>query len=173
MLRTQNKNYLFSPYLAWIIIFNCIMCNAPYAAKKQLPLPRFASIKSNEVNARKGPGVSYPIEWVYIKKGEPIEIIAEFEQWRKVQDINKNGGWIHSSVLSGRRSCINNSSQPISMHYRASQESVVIAKILPNVRCSIKKCNKLWCKLICQNYTGWVSRKYSLWGIYEHEEKIK
>lgn len=71
-----------------------------------LPIPRFASIKSNEVNARSGPEIKSPIQWVFIKKGEPIEIIAEYEKWRQIRDIKGEGGWVHSSVVSGKRTVV-------------------------------------------------------------------
>ena len=148
------------------------LCNNYAIAAKKLPIPRFVSIKSNEVNARKGPGTSYPIEWVYIKKGEPVEVIAEFEQWRKIRDIDGGKGWVHSSVISGRRSVIILDKNPINMHYRASNKSTIIAKIEYGVRCSIKKCDKIWCNLSCQDNTGWIKRQ-NLWGLYDHEIKIK
>ena len=172
MLKIQNKSTLHPIFL---LILICVLLpnGKSYAGQKNRPVPRFVSIKSNEVNARKGPGISYSVEWVYVRKGEPVEVIAEFEQWRKIRDFDKNTGWIHSSVLSGKRFCIVTESQAINMHYRAKTNSVVVAKISSGVRCQIKKCDKLWCKLICQDQTGWVSRENSLWGIYEREQKIK
>lgn len=147
--------------------------SAAYSTPKNLPVPRFVTIKSNEVNSRKGPGTSYPIEWIYIRKGEPVEIIAEFDQWRKIRDMDNNIGWIHSSVLSGKRTLITKETTPINMYFRPNLTSVVIAKIAPGVRCYIKKCNQIWCKTICDNQTGWINRKNNLWGIYSSEEKIK
>ncbi len=73
------------------------------AVPKNLPVPRFVSIKFNEVNARTGPNKDCPIEWVFIKKGEPVEVVAEYDQWRKIRDIKGEGGWVHSSVISGNR----------------------------------------------------------------------
>ncbi len=159
-------NMKLSKLLSFILLIFLISSNT-YASKK-LPVPRFVSTKSAEVNARSGPGISYPIEWVFIKKGEPLEITAEFEQWRYVKDIEGQGGWIHSSVLSGKRSVIITSKEVVAIHKSPDHSSRVVAKVSPHVRCEFKKCQKLWCKIKCQSYDGWINRKY-LWGIYPEE----
>lgn len=154
--------------LTQIIILLCLLSSFSAYASKKLPVPRFVSTKSAEVNARSGPGISYPIEWVFIKKGEPLEITAEFEQWRYVKDIEGQGGWIHSSVLSGKRSVIITSKEVVALHKSPDFSSRVIVKLSPNIRCQFKKCEKLWCKIKCQSHEGWLSRKY-IWGVYPHE----
>ena len=67
------------------------------------PVPRFLSIKSNDVHMRKGPGTEYPITWKYIKKGYPLKVVAEFHNWRKVIDYDNETGWIRGNLLSGKR----------------------------------------------------------------------
>ena len=67
------------------------------------PVQRFVSLRSDVVNLRTGPGVRYPVDWVYKSKYLPVEIIAEFENWRKVRDVHGTQGWIHQSLLSSRR----------------------------------------------------------------------
>ena len=69
-----------------------------------LKLPRFVSLRSNQINARSGPGARYPIEWVYMQKGAPVEIIAEFEIWRQIKDWQGSKTWVHKTMLSGHRS---------------------------------------------------------------------
>lgn len=152
--------------LAW-----CFDISSASATGKNLPIPRFVSIRSNEVNARVGPGVAYPAKWVFIKKGEPVEVIAEFEQWRKIRDINGDDGWVHSSMLSGKRSIIVTSKTPLDMHYRALEKSTVIAKLGEGLRCSLKKCAKKWCKLDCRSKKGWIKQE-QIWGIYPSEDKV-
>ena len=68
-----------------------------------LPLPRFVSLAADRVNVRFGPGKQYPVNWVFARKGLPVEIIAEFDTWRKIRDYDGEEGWIHSSLLSSRR----------------------------------------------------------------------
>lgn len=138
------------------------------AHDSKLPLPRFASIKSNEVNARVGPTIKSPIEWVFVKKGEPVEIIQEYEQWRQIRDISGEGGWVHSSVLSGKRSVIIISPTIVNLTKTPSDKHKIIAKIHPKVRCLLNKCKGLACQINCQNKVGWVP-KAALWGVYNNE----
>ena len=153
-----------------IALIAIILSTTINADNKKLPIPRFVSIKSNEVNARSGPTTKAAIEWVFVKKGEPVEIIAEYEQWRQVRDIHGESGWIHSSVLSGRRSVIIIADQEIELLKYANIESRVIAKLMPKVRCGLKKCKEQFCKITCKNYTGWVLKK-DLWGVYDDKDR--
>lgn len=68
-----------------------------------LPLPRFASLRADKTNMRTGSGVRYPIDWVYQRPGLPVEIIAEYGNWRKVRDWLGAQGWAHQSMPSGKR----------------------------------------------------------------------
>lgn len=155
-----------------------------FSAKK-LPVPRFVTTKFDEVNVRTGPDKDCPIEWVFVKKGEPVEIIAEYDQWRKLRDINGEGGWAHSSLLSGNRSVVivaNNIvplfSTPQNLSSKdekdvfemaeKSEQRPIVAKLSPNLRCSLKKCKGDWCQIMCKSYKGWILRKL-LWGIYPEE----
>lgn len=136
---------------------------------KKLPIPRFASIKSTEVNARTGPSIKAPIEWVFTKKGEPVEITAEYEQWRQIRDIKGEGGWVHLSVLSGKRSVVVISKNITNLFKEPDIKSTIIAKLAPSVRCQLSKCKDAWCKLDCKSIQGWLPRKL-LWGIYADEK---
>lgn len=138
------------------------------AAPNNLAVPRFVSIKFNEVNARTGPENDCPIEWVFVKKNEPVEVIAEFGQWRKIRDIKGEGGWVHSTVIIGNRSVIVVSKNPILLLKAPGKYENAVAKLLPEIRCSLNKCEKEWCQITCKSYKGWVSRKF-LWGIYPEE----
>jgi SH3-like domain-containing protein len=150
-----------------ILAFSLCFTTNGYCNNKKL-LPRFVATKSGEVNARTGPGIKYPIDWIFIKKGEPLEITAEFEQWRYVKDIKGEGGWVHSSVLSGKRSVIIRNKEIVKLQKSADLASRVVAKLLPDLRCQFQKCKAEWCKIKCQSHDGWVLRKY-LWGVYPDE----
>src|SRR6056297_510066 len=91
-----------------LTLFYCInFANAIEIGKVSgKPLPRFASLKSSEVNLRKGPNVKYPIVWTYKRKGYPMKIIAEFENWRKLKDKNGDSGWVHINLLSNSRKAV-------------------------------------------------------------------
>src|SRR5690625_7287220 len=67
-----------------------------------LPLPRFVSLRANEVNLRAGPGFRYPIEWVYRRSGQPVEVVDEYETWRRIRDWEGTLGWVHQSMPQRR-----------------------------------------------------------------------
>lgn len=141
---------------------------AKAAATEKLPIPRFVTIKFDEVNSRTGPAVDCPIEWVFIKKGEPVEIVAEFEQWRKIRDFKGEGGWVHSSALSAKRVVILNSKNIMPLIASPANYDDVVVKLKPEIRCLLIKCKGEWCQINCKSYKGWVARKF-LWGVYPDE----
>lgn len=134
-----------------------------------LPIPRFVSLDSQKVYVRSGPALRYPIKWVYKRKNLPVEIVQEFDSWRKIKDFEGEEGWIHSSLLSGRRSVLIQNDGLVPMYEGFSPDSRVMAKFEPNVVAQIDECVEGWCRLEKDAYKGWVERKF-LWGIYEDEE---
>ncbi len=159
-----QRLYFRAPICAILIVIPML----GIAENRKLALPRFASIKSNEVNARVGPSIKSSIEWVFIKKGEPIEIIAEYEQWRQIRDINGEGGWVHSSVLSGKRSVIIISPYIVNITKSPNDTHKIKAKVHSKVRCLVNKCQNDYCQVSCKNKTGWLP-KSAIWGVYKTE----
>lgn len=148
-------------YLCILIILfssNCL-------SQEKLPIPRFASTKTSEVNARIGPSVKSKIEWVFLKKEEPVKIIEEYDQWRKIIDIKGEGGWVHSSVLSGKRFIIITADKFTYLLRKPDKNGNIIAKLYKDVRCQLYKCNEKWCNIECKSLNGWVD-KSALWGVY-------
>ena len=137
--------------------------------KSGLPIPRFASIKSNKVFARSGPGHDYPIQWIFTKSGEPIEIFAEFEQWRRIRDKYGDEGWVHQNMLSGKRYVVIIGDLSREMHKKNNIKSKVIAKLSVDLRCILKKSEERWCYLDCKGIKGWVPKEH-LWGVYFKEK---
>ena len=131
-------------------------------------LPRFATTRSDHVNARKGPGVSYPIDWVFIRKGEPVKITAEFEDWRKTEDINGSVGWVHSSVLSIKRSVVITCPNKCNLLKKAKSDSKIVATLENGLRCSFDKVDGEFCKVKCDGYKGFIEIE-NTWGILEIE----
>lgn len=142
----------------------------PFSAKAQtgLPLPRYVSLRSNQVNLRTGPGFRYPVEWVYLKNDLPIEITAEFENWRKTKDKEGKEGWIYAPMLSGRRTV--RVKEEALLRRAASQKALPLAKVEKNVIGRLMLCpDKLeLCKVEFQQFQGWIL-KSALWGVYENE----
>ena len=133
-----------------------------------LPIPRFVSLKSDTVNVRVGPGKRYPIKWVFNRKHWPVEVVEEFGHWRKVRDHEGSEGWIHHSLLSGKRGAfIIDKRRPI---YRAADSnSPIVAEVDAEVPAIIEKCDLVWCLLhFNKEIEGWIRRDY-VWGIYEAE----
>jgi SH3-like domain-containing protein len=132
-----------------------------------LPVPRFASLRSGEVNVRAGPGVRYPVEWVFQRRGLPIEITAEFGTWRRVRDGQGGEGWVHRSMLSGRRTA--SVAVPVeTLHRRAAADSAAVARAEQGVVVSVRACKESWCEVESQGFRGWLPQT-SLWGVYPHE----
>lgn len=136
-------------------------------AAAPLPLPRFASLRSSEINLRVGPGSEYPIEWILKRKDMPVEIIDEFEVWRKIRDYEGIEGWVHKSMLSGARFAI--FIHPFQhLHRSADLHSKAVAAAEAGVICKILETKGDWCRIEAQGYKGWVVRS-ALWGLYPHE----
>jgi SH3-like domain-containing protein len=133
-----------------------------------LPLPRFASLRSKEVNLRAGPGSQYPTTWVVKRRHLPVKVIAEHENWRKIQLHDDTIGWVFQSMLSGNKTVLVKKSKT---HLRRSPNlnGLVIAHLHQYVIGHLKQCKEGWCKANFDRYNGWIEQS-SLWGA-EFEKK--
>ncbi|MCJ2130167.1 SH3 domain-containing protein [Methylobacterium sp. E-045] len=144
-----------------------------------LPLPRYASLKTDRVNLREGPSKDHRTLWVFQRAGLPIEIVAEFETWRRIRDSEGTEGWVLHSLLSGRRTSIvmaaRGGDAAIPLHARAEEGSSVEAKLQPGVIGSVKSCTGSWCRVIVAlpqkggDVDGYI-RQDRLWGVYPNEK---
>lgn len=135
-----------------------------------LPIPRFVSIRSSEANLRVGPGHHFPAEWTYERARMPVEIIAEFGDWRKVRDFEGTQGWFHRSLLSGRRHIIVLKNKLL-LKKEGDKNARTIASLQNGVIAELLKCKKNWCHLHVRSapsVKGWVSKSH-IWGVYENE----
>ncbi len=141
-------------------------------ASSGLPLPRFVSLRSEEVNMRTGPGVRYPVDWVYKRRNMPMEVIAEFGTWRKVRDVQGTEGWIHQSMLSNRR-MLAVTGQTRTLRAEADSKAPSVARIEPGAVGEAVQCPERsgWCSVTIGKYKGWL-RRVEFWGVYP-KEKIK
>jgi SH3-like domain-containing protein len=138
-----------------------------------LPLPRFVSLKSGRVNARIGPGINYAVSWLYLKPGLPMEIIQEYDNWRKVRDLDGAEGWINQSLLSGKRTAIaapwqRGKEAEIQLLAEPEKDASSVALLEPGVIGKINQCNGDWCEMTFDGHTGWVSQSL-VWGAYPGE----
>lgn len=137
-----------------------------------LPLPRYVSLKSDHVNVRAGPTKDNDVAWVYTRSGLPVEITAEFENWRRVRDSEGAEGWVYHSLLSGRRTAVvtmKNKEDLTPIYDRASSDSAVAAKLQAGVVAQVKKCSAGWCRVIGTGFDGWIEQQ-RLWGVYADEK---
>ena len=135
-----------------------------------LPLPRYVSLKSSEGNARRGPGITHRIDWVFTRSGMPLRIIAEHEHWRRVEDADGAGGWMHYAMLSGTRSVLV-TAEVADIHSRPDPASGILARAERGVVARILQCGPEWCRLNAGGTRGWV-RKQALWGI-DPDERVE
>jgi SH3-like domain-containing protein len=146
-----------------------------------LPLPRFVTTGSDRINVRVGPGERYNIAWVYVKEGTPVEIIQEFDTWRKIRDADGQEGWVHSKMLSGRRAGITapgEAATQIPLLSRAGDANGIRAYLGSGFRVDISKCDGSWCEVSATThpksgngatYSGYLQQA-QLWGVYPDEE---
>lgn len=140
------------------------------AAESGLPIPRFVTLRADKVNVRAGPGVQYPVEWVFERKGMPVEVIAEHENYRKVRDIEGTEGWVHQNLLSSRRGIV--VSGAIRALRREPRDGAsVVARVEPDVVGQLLACSGPWCRVEAGGYRGWLKRT-EFWGVYP-DEKIE
>ncbi|WP_224406470.1 SH3 domain-containing protein [Afifella sp. IM 167] len=136
------------------------------------PLPRFVSLKSSAVNVRRGPGKNYPVAWRFVRAGLPVEIIQEFDTWRKIRDSDGAEGWIHQSLLSGRRTAIVSpwtDGERFEAHAEPRAASRVSAILESHVIADVVSCEAGWCNLRGDGYEGWLPQE-TLWGVYPNEK---
>ncbi len=140
---------------------------APGVGNSGLPVPRFVSLGSDKVNMRAGPGRRYPIRWVYHRKGLPMKVEAEFDIWRKVRDSDGETGWIHGSLLSGRR-MVEVLGGVQGLHDKPHPGSPLVLKAEPGVLGELLNCEVSWCHVRIAGKEGWMDRKV-LWGVLASE----
>jgi SH3-like domain-containing protein len=138
-----------------------------------LPLPRFAALRSDEVNLRAGPGTRFPIEWTYQRRELPVEITREFELWRRIRDPEGTEGWVHQSTLMGRRSAIVRGAptSETALRRRPEADSPPVARLRPGVVVRLRQCEPRnpWCEAQAGEYRGYILRS-EVWGVSADEE---
>ncbi len=138
-----------------------------YGSVTNLPLPRYVSMKASEGNARRGPSLSHRIDWVFKRRHMPLRITAEHGHWRRVEDRDGMGGWVHYSLLSGNRTVIVEHDM-LTLHARPVQDASIVAALETGVVADLGKCDRVWCRVSVGGHRGW-ARKDRLWGVGKAE----
>jgi SH3-like domain-containing protein len=131
------------------------------------PLPRFMTLKSDKVHMRTGPGMKYPILYVYQKDGMPLRVVREFDVWREVVDLDGERGWMHSSTLSLKRMAMITASGVNVMESDAAS-APVIALAEKGAVVELMVCGADWCRIESGRIRGWIQKRY-LWGVFSDE----
>jgi SH3-like domain-containing protein len=132
-----------------------------------LPVPRFASLHASKVNVRTGPGVRYPVDWVFVRRQLPVQVVAEFENWRKVRDWQGTEGWVHQSMLSGRRTVVV-TGDIRELRRKALDGAAVVARAEPGLIGRLLEQAGDWCRVEISGFRGWLKRD-EVWGLEEGE----
>jgi SH3-like domain-containing protein len=143
---------------------------APTEDKQGLKIPRFVSMRLGDVNLRVGPGQRYPIAWVLTKKDMPVEIIEEFDTWRKIRDWEGTEGWVNHAALSGKRWVIV-TGEIRALRGSAEDQAAPVARVEPGVIGQLLECPAdtiKWCRVEVSNVKGWI-RRDEIWGVYPQE----
>lgn len=159
----------FRAVLFALLVLGCVV-PAPrvaHAQSENLPLPRYASFKSSEVNLRAGPGENYPKQWVYQRAGMPVEIFEEWDTWRRIRDYQGVVGWVSVNLLTSRRTAIVTDTRR-TLHDSPDATSRAVAELEPGVIGRLLECQGEWCRLDVKGYEGWMKRG-EIWGVMPGE----
>jgi SH3-like domain-containing protein len=133
-----------------------------------LPLPRFVSLNVERANVRRGPSVSHKIDWVYLRRGTPLQVVAEHGLWRRVRDADAAEGWIHHAMLRSARTAVVTAEPETVLRHRAALDAPPVARLERGVVARVDRCEALWCELEGDGWRGW-AQKADFWGVSADE----
>mgnify|MGYP000005821465 CR=1 FL=1 len=134
-----------------------------------LPLPRFVAINKSQANVRRGPSEEYPLLYQYQRRGLPLEIIAEYGQWRQIRDHEGSEGWMHARLLRGARTVVlRQAANAHMLRNRPDAGGGIVALVQPGAIGRLDKCEGDWCEIEIKSHEGWLNRD-ALWGVYPFE----
>lgn len=150
-------------FLVLLLIFS-----VPALAATNLPLPRWGSLKSDDVNLRTGPGTRYPITWVYHRSGLPVEVVEQFNDWRRIRMSDGTLGWVHETMVATKRNVIITGKEAHIVRYDPKEQARPLMKVDPGVVARLAECQPDWCRIQAAGHKGWIEKQY-LWGVYPNE----
>lgn len=164
---------LFLSLMAAGVVFGPLqaMAQGTTTGASGLPVPRFVSLKSDRVNVRLGPSREHDVAWTFVQSGLPVEIVQEFENWRRIRDWEGKQGWVFHSLLSGRRTALvtpweKNNRTPLRI--RSKSDATIVAELEPFVLVTVNECGGGWCRVSGEGFDGWLDQT-RLFGVYPDE----
>jgi SH3-like domain-containing protein len=136
-----------------------------------LPLPRFVSLKSGKTNVRRGPSDGHHVVWVFQRKGLPVEIVAESDNWRRIRDSEGEEGWILQNLLTGKRTALVlpwDREAVAGLYAGTNSRSGLVAKLEAGVLGEVEACADGWCEIATGGKQGYIEQS-KLWGVYPDE----
>lgn len=129
-----------------------------------LPLPRFVSMRGESANARRGPSLDQRVDWEFRHPGMPLEVTAEYGNWRRVQDVDGKGGWVHQALISGTRTALVTGSERVALREKPDATARIVAEADPGVIGRLNACAGAWCEITAGGHEGWLPRT-AIWGV--------
>ncbi|WP_375280081.1 SH3 domain-containing protein [Pseudooctadecabacter sp.] len=128
-----------------------------------LPMPRYVSLKAKEANVRRGPSLSHRIDWVFQRRDMPLRVVSEYGNWRRVVDREGMGGWVHYSLISGKRTVIIDEDLLV-IRSQPNDTATEVAMLELGVIADLGECGTDWCRLRAGGYRGWAPKE-ALFGV--------
>jgi len=144
----------------------------PTGSVSGLPVPRFVSLKADKVKVRQGPNLDQDVRWIYTRAGMPVEITAEFDNWRRIRDWEGAEGWVYHSLLSGKRTAVvvpTLKGDLVPLYRSPDPKAAVSAELQGGVVGALKSCTGSWCEFAGKGFDGWIKQE-RLWGAYPNEK---
>lgn len=146
---------------------SCFAEATPRISEKQEKLPRYASLGVAKAALRVGPSRAHPIEWIFVKKGMPVEILQSFDHWHKIRDHEGSEGWIHAAKISAARTVL--ATRDLCPVRREPVDAAPAIAVMEKTSItSVRQCKAEWCEIVADDVRGWVS-KSDIWGVYPQE----
>ena len=174
LLQQRRRRYLppmrptLVPFLALLLLAAAPAPVDTATGITGLAVPRFASIKSDKAYLRTGPGDRYPIAFVYVRAGLPVEIIREYGIWRQLRDVDGSVGWMNKSLLKGERTALVTGDGDRVLYTSADLQSRIAWRIEPRTLVRLTLCDQAWCRIDRGGKSGFILRS-QLWGVYPNE----
>lgn len=150
-----------------IILAVSVLCSHVNAADRgpvtNLPMPRYVSMKADEGNVRRGPSLDHRIDWVFRHQGQPLRVIGEYGHWRRVEDQDGQGGWIHFRLISGVRTVLFTGNKT-AIRRKSYEGAKAVAMAEQGAIAQLGECKVEWCKIRRKKVKGWI-RKSEVWGV--------